>query len=259
MTSDRPSRHSAFQAALLALCAAALLMSGACNKAGVVSGDTGGNGGGGRAGANPGDSGSNGGNGGINLSFGSTGRADAGTPLPTGGNCGDSIQQASEQCDDGNKNNGDGCSRICQIEGNWVCPEPGKPCKDVSPCGSGVLTTNKVCDDGNNKSGDGCSSDCKTVEPGFICRVPGKPCAALTALRRGRRVLYPVRTLSISWFQVPPTTVPNSAIPPVESGPVSWIRWKEPPAGMKSFLRKWNAIPARSPSVRLARVQWGVP
>jgi fibro-slime domain-containing protein len=39
------------------------------------------------------------------------------------------------------------------------------------------LTSNKVCDDGNAASGDGCSSDCKTVETGYICRVPGKPCS----------------------------------------------------------------------------------
>src|SRR5450432_4566081 len=25
-------------------------------------------------------------------------------------------------------------------------------------------------------SGDGCSSDCKTIEPGYVCRVPGRKC-----------------------------------------------------------------------------------
>jgi fibro-slime domain-containing protein len=71
---------------------------------------------------------------------------------------------------------GDGCSRICQTEGNWRCLQEGKPCEFLGVCGNGVLTTNKACDDGNTAGGDGCSSDCRTVEPGFICRVPGKPC-----------------------------------------------------------------------------------
>ncbi len=44
-------------------------------------------------------------------------------------------------------------------------------------CGNGILEQSELCDDANTESGDGCSSDCQTVEPGYICRVPGKPCA----------------------------------------------------------------------------------
>jgi fibro-slime domain-containing protein len=102
--------------------------------------------------------------------------SDAGVDRPGGGTCGDGVIQRSEQCDDGNTTNNDGCSRLCQIEANWDCPTEGQPCEYVGYCGSGRLTSNKACDDGNDKSGDGCSSDCQTVEPGFICRVPGKPC-----------------------------------------------------------------------------------
>ena len=98
---------------------------------------------------------------------------------PGGGACGDGVIQRSEGCDDANKIDGDGCSRICQLEGNWSCHTEGKPCEYLGVCGNGVLTTNKACDDGNAVSGDGCSSDCQGVEPGYICRVPGKPCAAL--------------------------------------------------------------------------------
>jgi fibro-slime domain-containing protein len=104
---------------------------------------------------------------------------DAGTGHPSGGACGDGVVQRSEGCDDANKIDGDGCSRICQIEANWVCTNEGKPCKYLGVCGNGVLTTNKACDDGNTVSGDGCSSNCQQLEPGYICRVPGKPCAAL--------------------------------------------------------------------------------
>ena len=44
-------------------------------------------------------------------------------------------------------------------------------------CGNGVLTPDETCDDGNRADGDGCSADCKTIEPGWQCRVPGMPCA----------------------------------------------------------------------------------
>ena len=95
--------------------------------------------------------------------------------------CGDGTldQDKSEQCDDGNKNSGDGCNELCQLEANWKCPNPGKPCEDQRKCGNGVLTSDEACDDNNTDSGDGCSSDCKTVEPGYQCRVPGKHCTPL--------------------------------------------------------------------------------
>jgi cysteine-rich repeat protein len=34
----------------------------------------------------------------------------------------------------------------------------------------------ETCDDGNMLSGDGCSGDCKVIEAGWECRVPGKKC-----------------------------------------------------------------------------------
>jgi fibro-slime domain-containing protein len=101
------------------------------------------------------------------------------TDLPSGGACGDSVIQRGEGCDDGARVDDDGCSRICQLEANWSCTEAGKPCVYLGVCGNGILTTNKACDDGNVQDGDGCSGDCQEVEPGYICRVPGKPCGPL--------------------------------------------------------------------------------
>jgi fibro-slime domain-containing protein len=95
---------------------------------------------------------------------------------PSGPYCGDGTVGRNEQCDDGNAISGDGCSRICQVEANYLCPEQGGRCVNQAVCGNGTLTSNEVCDDGNAKSGDGCSINCQTIEPGFICRVPGKPC-----------------------------------------------------------------------------------
>src|SRR6476469_2541908 len=43
--------------------------------------------------------------------------------------CGDSIVQAGEACDDGNSNDGDGCSATCaEIENGFACPVPGRAC-----------------------------------------------------------------------------------------------------------------------------------
>jgi fibro-slime domain-containing protein len=101
-----------------------------------------------------------------------------GGPSATGKACGNGAidQSQGESCDDGNTASSDGCNAICQVEANWVCPEPGKPCQNLAVCGNGYLTSNETCDDGNTQSGDGCSGDCSTVEPGWQCRVPGKPC-----------------------------------------------------------------------------------
>jgi cysteine-rich repeat protein len=64
--------------------------------------------------------------------------------------CGDGIVDSGEQCDDGNTNNGDGCSSTCQTEG------------PPNVCGDGALGGSEQCDDGNTTAGDGCSADCKS-------------------------------------------------------------------------------------------------
>lgn len=76
--------------------------------------------------------------------------ASASTTSSAGGSvvvCGNNIIEQGEQCDDGNKWNGDGCTTTCQIE------EPGT-------CGNAILEYMEQCDDGNLNDGDGCSSVC---------------------------------------------------------------------------------------------------
>jgi cysteine-rich repeat protein len=68
--------------------------------------------------------------------------------------CGDSIVDPGEQCDDGNRVGGDGCSSICQTE----TPQ--------AACGDGQLDADEACDDGNVASSDGCSATC-TIESKF--------------------------------------------------------------------------------------------
>ena len=38
--------------------------------------------------------------------------------------CGNSVLDPGEQCDDGNTSNGDGCSNTCQVESGWTCTDP---------------------------------------------------------------------------------------------------------------------------------------
>ncbi len=59
--------------------------------------------------------------------------------------CGNSMTEGGETCDDGNLDDGDGCNSNCQIE---------------PLCGNNVIDTGEECDDGNTSPGDGCTSIC---------------------------------------------------------------------------------------------------
>ncbi|HMR76152.1 MAG TPA: DUF4215 domain-containing protein, partial [Polyangiaceae bacterium] len=92
--------------------------------------------------------------------------------------CGDGKIQPGEACDDGNSAPGDGCSANCKnVEANFACPEPGKPCVSTVVCGDGKVTGQETCDDFNAKAGDGCSDKC-VLEPGWKCPTPGAKCEA---------------------------------------------------------------------------------
>jgi cysteine-rich repeat protein len=104
----------------------------------------------------------------------------------TCGACGDGIVDLDEECDDGNQQDGDGCSSECTLEecGNGVL-DPGEECDDnnevdcdgcsssckLEECGNGRLECDEECDDGNVVNGDGCSSVCEfeggTCSPAF--------------------------------------------------------------------------------------------
>jgi cysteine-rich repeat protein len=100
--------------------------------------------------------------------------------------CGNGVVDVREECDDGNTNNGDGCSAQCKFEcGNGVldvgeqCDDGNRVCGDgcsatchIEACGNGVLDCGEQCDDGNTVDGDGCSSTC-TVQnraPVALCK-----------------------------------------------------------------------------------------
>ena len=99
--------------------------------------------------------------------------------------CGDGARPegSSEQCDDSNIVEGDGCSRTCQVECGWACSGGNGNSADVcsaAKCGDRMLAGVEECDDGNLQDGDGCSSLC-IIEFGFTCvhySVPPYPCGA---------------------------------------------------------------------------------
>ena len=85
--------------------------------------------------------------------------------------CGDGVHEAGEQCDDGNGDNGDGCSANCLLEVGWQCPTIGAPCEREVYCGDGIVESPETCDDGNSMPGDGCSGTCQS-EPNYVCEFP---------------------------------------------------------------------------------------
>lgn len=100
--------------------------------------------------------------------------------------CGDGVMDRSEECDDGNGLDGDGCSARCAKEdrgevsslarcGNGFVDE-GEQCDAGAnnanvpdacrlncfkpTCGDNIKDSNEECDDGNMASGDGCNAAC---------------------------------------------------------------------------------------------------
>ena len=93
----------------------------------------------------------------VDLSFiGAPG--EAGAPNVVSASCGNRVVDDGEECDDGDRADGDGCDGTCAVEAGWTCT--GEPSMCVK-CGNGALETGEDCDDGNNDDGDGCSKDCK--------------------------------------------------------------------------------------------------
>jgi len=74
--------------------------------------------------------------------------------------CGNRWQEDTEECDDANSSDGDGCSSTCQVESGFTCEffVAHDFCKTT--CGDGVVAGKETCDDGNQTDGDGCDSDC---------------------------------------------------------------------------------------------------
>ncbi|WP_373048619.1 DUF4215 domain-containing protein [Vulgatibacter sp.] len=149
-----------------AIAAAVLVAACGAEEPGVeqAHGGSGGSGGvGGSGGA--GGTGGSGGAGGVGGAGGTAGEGGAGGQGGAGGAeavCGNDVRERGEACDDGNTDDGDGCSSSCELE---------------AACGDGFVDPGEACDDGNVVAGDGCSADCSRIEicgNGFVD--PGEAC-----------------------------------------------------------------------------------
>jgi cysteine-rich repeat protein len=90
--------------------------------------------------------------------------------------CGDGLIY-KEECDDGDKMDGDGCSSACTKEAGFTCY--GHPSICYIACGDGVIAGDEKCDDGGNNDGDGCTASCR-LEPGYHCSGAPSNCSKLT-------------------------------------------------------------------------------
>ena len=101
-----------------------------------------------------------------NLSLASVIEQSSSPVFPTKSHeCGDSILQVGEQCDDGGQFNGDGCDSSCRVEWGYFECGVGSTDSCGEICGDGIKITAEACDDGNILNGDGCSAECKIETP----------------------------------------------------------------------------------------------
>ena len=73
--------------------------------------------------------------------------------------CTQEVTDPLTECQDDNKDNGDGCDSECQVEEGFLCDETG--CHVA--CGDGQVNNGEQCDDGGTENGDGCNSSCELM------------------------------------------------------------------------------------------------
>jgi cysteine-rich repeat protein len=74
--------------------------------------------------------------------------------------CGDGLIEGQEECDDGNRLDGDGCDPQCAVEPGWACH--GEPSACSNECGNGVVDPGEECD-----GADVGEATCETIPGGF--------------------------------------------------------------------------------------------
>ena len=133
--------------------------------------------------------------------LGTPGRANS--PCDGAPDCGNTVLEAGEQCDDGNDDPCDGCLPSCRLHTNTcgdgfrcdqeACDDGNQdPCDGCLPdcslhtntCGDGITCPPEACDDGGTEPGDGCSADCRVEGdacPQDMVLVPADPDLGIAA------------------------------------------------------------------------------
>lgn len=75
--------------------------------------------------------------------------------------CGDGMIFDGEECDDGDSQNGDGCSSLCTVESGFQCAGVPSVCTATPVCGNMNVEPPEICDDGNNVDTDMCTNVCQ--------------------------------------------------------------------------------------------------
>ncbi|MEA3329733.1 MAG: dockerin type I domain-containing protein [Nanoarchaeota archaeon] len=114
--------------------------------------------------------------------------ANSGEPIIPVGECGNSLLEGTEECDDGNVISGDGCSSDCKFESvPSPCPEGTELCSDETCSLDCDVTDEGVAgcdDDGECEDGEGCScEDCDgeidTCAEGLLCSLEDTGCCKI--------------------------------------------------------------------------------
>ena len=116
--------------------------------------------------------------------------------------CGNDLNE-NEGCDDGNRNNGDGCNSTCYTEVGWSCRRGSPSSKDLCApiCGDGIrVTPEEDCDDGNILDGDGCSSSCKIDQDGAAWKILFTTGTfVLRSVEMGAHSTFKIASMAILW------------------------------------------------------------
>lgn len=133
--------------------------------------------------------------------------------------CGDgTIDDDTEECDDGNLQMQDGCS-LCRVDPRHACIGAPSVCAAIGAprqvetvptevlCGNGIID-GETCDDGNVTDGDGCTSTC-SVEQGYACG--GQPSACETIRATGEPQVRATTTQSTARAEDTPRAAATSA------------------------------------------------
>jgi cysteine-rich repeat protein len=99
--------------------------------------------------------------------------------------CGDGLLASSEGCDDGNTDNGDGCSSSCAVEPVFFCEGSIGNTSNCSQCSSNCLNCTSLasctsCDTLYNITNGSCLPDCSSVADCIICQIANSSVQCLT-------------------------------------------------------------------------------